>query len=48
MFNLLSASTCILGAVIGVGAGSASEGVEPYFLGLIAGGFLYIALAGIP
>eukprot|EP00727_Mastigamoeba_balamuthi_P006586 m51a1_g2548 hypothetical protein (490) ;mRNA; f:298963-300645 len=43
--NLLSASTCILGALVGLAIGSSSDGVLHVILSLTAGGFLYLALA---
>jgi zinc transporter ZupT len=45
IWNFVSACTCILGTIIGLGLGEINEDVNAYILALIAGGFLYISLA---
>ena len=46
-FNFLSASTAIAGAVVGLTIFERLEHILPYVLALIAGGFIYIALADL-
>lgn len=45
LLNLLSACFSILGTVIGLSVGEASEDAIKYILAFTAGGFIYIALA---
>ncbi len=43
LFNMLSALTAVLGAVVGLILGAYSENIKLFFLPLAAGGFIYIA-----
>lgn len=43
-FNFMSALTCVIGTLIGLGVGESVENVNVWLLPLVAGGFLYIAL----
>ncbi len=47
LFNLLSATTCIVGGIIACVVGSAIEPMKSVLLGFTAGGFLYIAMVDI-
>ncbi len=44
LFNFLSACACIIGSIIGVAIGEEGD-ASRWILALVAGGFIYIALA---